>query len=123
LSRIAQRDKILDRQKLAVDAMRIGARRAGIIYVVGRPPNRQAETLKFRCGRDNYRRGQPMEDLKTKLEKLLSEADDCELIGKLAADAKKRELFTRLAADLRSMARDIEDVIAARLSNDKNAVP
>jgi hypothetical protein len=56
-----------------------------------------------------------MEDLKAKLEKLLSEAEDCELIGKLAADQKKRELFTRLAADLRTMARDVEAVIAARL--------
>jgi len=53
-----------------------------------------------------------MEDLNAKLKKLLSEADDCELIGKLACDPKKRELFRRLATDLKAMARDIEAVIA-----------
>ena len=64
-----------------------------------------------------------MEDLKAKVEKLLSDADDCELIGKLAADAKKRELFTRLAADLRTMARDVEAVIAGRLAEGKKQAP
>ena len=58
-----------------------------------------------------------MHDLSAKLEKLLSEADDCELIGRLAADGKKRELFKRLAADLRTLARDIEVVIAGRTSD------
>jgi hypothetical protein len=63
-----------------------------------------------------------MEDLNAKLAKLLSEAEDCELIGKLAADQKKRELFTRLAADLRTMARDVEAVIAGRSLEDKNGI-
>jgi hypothetical protein len=53
-----------------------------------------------------------MEDLSAKLEKLLIEAEDCDLIGRLATDPDKRELFERLAADLRAMARDIEAVIA-----------
>jgi hypothetical protein len=55
-----------------------------------------------------------MEDLSAKLEKLLAEAEDCDLIGKLATDRNKRELFKRLAHDLRQMTRDIEAVIAAR---------
>jgi predicted nuclease with TOPRIM domain len=55
-----------------------------------------------------------MEDLSAKLEKLLIEAEDCDLIGRLATDADKRELFKRLAADLRAMVRDIEAVIAGR---------
>ena len=55
-----------------------------------------------------------MQDLKAKLEKLRSEADDCELIARLANDIHKRELLLRLAVDLRTMARDIEIVIAAR---------
>ena len=55
-----------------------------------------------------------MQDLKAKLEKLRSEADDCELIARLANDIHKRELFLRLAVDLRTMARDIKTVIAAR---------
>jgi hypothetical protein len=55
-----------------------------------------------------------VQDLKSKLEKLLTEAEDCELIGRLATDIHKRELFLRLAVDLRAMARDIEAVIATR---------
>ena len=50
--------------------------------------------------------------LRVKLEKLLVEAEDCELIGRLATDPQKRELFKKLATDLRSMARDIEAKIA-----------
>jgi hypothetical protein len=57
-----------------------------------------------------------MEDdlLRIKLEKLFVEAEDCDLIGKLATDAQKRELFKKLANDLRSMTRDIEAKIAGR---------
>jgi hypothetical protein len=55
-----------------------------------------------------------MQDLHAKLEKILSEAEDCELIGRLATDIKKRQLFRKLAADLRSMVRDIEAVVAGR---------
>ena len=54
------------------------------------------------------------ENLTAKLEHLLTEAEDCEIIGKLAADARKRELFKRLAIDLRGMAREIEALIALR---------
>jgi hypothetical protein len=55
-----------------------------------------------------------MEDLSARLEKLLTEAEDCDLIGKLATDLKKRALFQKLASDLRSMAREVEAVIADR---------
>jgi hypothetical protein len=55
-----------------------------------------------------------MHDLHAKLDKLLMEAEDCDIIGRLATDAKKRELFRKLASDLRSMARDIEAMIAVR---------
>jgi hypothetical protein len=34
-----------------------------------------------------------VEDLKATLEKLLTDAEDCALIGKLATDEKKRELL------------------------------
>jgi hypothetical protein len=54
-----------------------------------------------------------MEDLSAKLEKLLIEAEDCELIGRLATDLSKRELFKKLAIDLRGMANDIQAVISA----------
>ena len=57
-----------------------------------------------------------MEDdlLRIKLEKLLVEAEDCELIGKLATDPQKRELFKKLATDLRNLACDIDAQIAGR---------
>jgi hypothetical protein len=55
-----------------------------------------------------------MQDFKARLEKLLSEADDCDLIARLATDIQKRELFERLARDYRAMAKDIEKIIAIR---------
>jgi len=51
-----------------------------------------------------------------RLAELRAEAEDCELIGRLATDVHKRELFLRLAVDLRGMARDIETMIATRPS-------
>ena len=59
-----------------------------------------------------------MQDMHAKLEKLLTEAEDCDIIGRLATDAKKRELFQRLAADLRGLARDIEAMIAGCEADD-----
>ena len=56
-----------------------------------------------------------MEDLDYlggKLEKLREDATDCELIGRLATDKNKRDLFRRLAIDLRTLAQDIEGLIA-----------
>jgi hypothetical protein len=45
--------------------------------------------------------GIAVEDLQATLERLLIDAEDCALIGKLATDKSKRDLFNRLAADLR----------------------
>lgn len=55
-----------------------------------------------------------MEDLQARLEQLLTDAEDCALIGKLATDARKRELFNRLATDLRGMAFDVQAMIALK---------
>ena len=55
-----------------------------------------------------------MEDLVAKREKLLTEAEDCDLIGRLATDPVKRELFKKLARDLRTMADDIGVMIGKR---------
>ena len=41
-----------------------------------------------------------MQDMLAQLEKLRSDAAECELIRDLATDPKKRELFDRLAAHL-----------------------
>jgi hypothetical protein len=53
-----------------------------------------------------------MKDLSSTREKLLSEAEDCDLIGQLATDLRKRELFKKLAIDLRAMAGDIQAAIS-----------
>jgi hypothetical protein len=55
-----------------------------------------------------------VEDLQATLDRLLTDAEDCALIGKLAADENKRDLFNRLAADLRSMASDVHAVMALK---------
>jgi hypothetical protein len=56
--------------------------------------------------------GIAVEDLKARLEKLPTDAEDCARIAKLAGDAKKRDLFNRLAKDLRRMAVDVEAMVA-----------
>ena len=55
-----------------------------------------------------------MEDLQARLDKLLIDAEDCALIGKLATDVRKRDLFNRLASDLRGMAFDVQALIALK---------
>jgi hypothetical protein len=58
-----------------------------------------------------------MKDLKEKLEKLRTDAEDCSLISKLATDKAKGELFARLAAQLRRMAEDVEVAIANKVAD------
>jgi SepF-like predicted cell division protein (DUF552 family) len=55
-----------------------------------------------------------MKDLKAELEKLLTNAEDCTLIARLATDKNKRETFSRIAKQLREMAADLQADIAAR---------
>lgn len=59
-----------------------------------------------------------MRELKAKLEKLRVEAEDCNLISKLATDPAKRELFARLSRQLLEMAAQVEAVIAAKTAGD-----
>lgn len=54
-----------------------------------------------------------MQDLKNRLEKLLVEAEDCDLIASLAADQVKRRTFKNLANQLRQMAAEVGAVIEA----------
>ncbi len=61
-----------------------------------------------------------MEDLKSKFDKLLAEAVDCDMIGNLATDKAKRDLFRKLASDLRMMARDIEALIVVKSKADSS---
>jgi hypothetical protein len=55
-----------------------------------------------------------MKDLQAKLEQLLAEAHDCELIGNLATDQAKRATFRRMAAQFRKMAEELKADIAAQ---------
>jgi len=50
-----------------------------------------------------------MLDLKTKIERLIADADDCELISRLATDVSKRASFRRLAEQYRKMAKQLQD--------------
>lgn len=55
-----------------------------------------------------------VDDLRAKLQRLLSEAADCDIIGNLAPDKAQRDSFRKLASELRATARDIEAMIVAR---------
>jgi heme oxygenase len=57
-----------------------------------------------------------MKDLRAKLEKLRTDAEDCDLIGRLATDKTKRETFRKLATRLRSAAADVEAAIAQKIA-------
>jgi hypothetical protein len=50
------------------------------------------------------RTGDAMQDMLAQLEKLRTDAAECELIRDLATDPKKRELFDRLSAHLSVLA-------------------
>jgi len=52
-----------------------------------------------------------MKDMKTHLERLLTDAEECALISKLATDRQKRELFAKLAAHLKELAAEVEQTI------------
>ncbi|TWC00449.1 hypothetical protein FBZ93_105246 [Bradyrhizobium macuxiense] len=49
-----------------------------------------------------------MKDMKAHLEKLRIEAEECELISKLATNATKKHLFAKLAAHHRTLANEVE---------------
>ena len=54
-----------------------------------------------------------MQDMLAQLEKLRSDAAECELIRDLATDPKKRELFDQLAAHLSGLASEVEKAMLA----------
>lgn len=51
-----------------------------------------------------------MKDVKQRIEKLRFDAEDCDLISKLATVPEKREAFLKLAEDYRKMARELETI-------------
>jgi hypothetical protein len=58
-----------------------------------------------------------MQDLREKLEKLRTDAEDCALISKLATDMAKRQIFAKLAEHLGQLANDVEAVIATKIAS------
>jgi hypothetical protein len=53
-------------------------------------------------------------DPREELEQLLTDAEDCELISKLAIEVATRERFGRVSAHLRGLATNFERLIAAQ---------
>lgn len=55
-----------------------------------------------------------MQDMRAALEKLQIEAEECELISKLATNATKKALFAKLAAHHHALADEVEQEMASR---------
>ncbi|WP_167386896.1 hypothetical protein [Bradyrhizobium mercantei] len=53
-----------------------------------------------------------MKDMQAHLEKLRIEAEECELISKLATNQTKKDLFARLAAHYRALAAEVEKAMS-----------
>ncbi len=62
-----------------------------------------------------------MQDMRTHLERLRTDAAECALIRDLATDPEKRALFTRLAAHLETLASEVEVALAAKLAGEQGA--
>ncbi|MEZ5764888.1 MAG: hypothetical protein R3D69_11955 [Xanthobacteraceae bacterium] len=57
-----------------------------------------------------------MQDLEARVQKLIMEAAECDLIANLAADPEKRSAFEDLARALRREAEAMKDVVASMRS-------
>ena len=58
-----------------------------------------------------------MQDLAQYLLKLRADAEECDLISKLAIDQRKHAVFATLADHLRKAATDVENAIAEKVGN------
>ncbi|UGV27267.1 hypothetical protein E0H22_17175 [Rhodopseudomonas boonkerdii] len=54
-----------------------------------------------------------MRDIKQRLEKLRTDAEECILISRLATNPTKRQTFEALAAEYQTMARHLETIFAS----------
>ncbi len=54
-----------------------------------------------------------MKDIKQRIEKLSTDAEECQLISRLAINHAKREAFEALAEKYRQMAKDLESLIGS----------
>ncbi|WP_043159276.1 hypothetical protein [Bradyrhizobium sp. Ai1a-2] len=53
-----------------------------------------------------------MKDMRAHLERLRNEAEECELISKLATNATKKALFAKLAEHHRALVKELEEAVA-----------
>ncbi|MGY3528819.1 hypothetical protein ACVIHD_002997 [Bradyrhizobium embrapense] len=53
-----------------------------------------------------------MQDMRAHLEKLRQEAEECELISKLATNGAKKHLFAKLAAHHRALADEVQKAMS-----------
>ncbi|MBO4225821.1 hypothetical protein [Bradyrhizobium neotropicale] len=58
-----------------------------------------------------------MKDMQAHLERLRNEAEECELISKLATNATKKALFAKLAEHHRALVREVEQAIVTASLN------
>jgi hypothetical protein len=58
-----------------------------------------------------------MKDMQAHLERLRNEAEECELISRLATNATKKALFAKLAEHHRALVKEVEQVIATSSIN------
>jgi hypothetical protein len=58
-----------------------------------------------------------MTDMRTRLNKLLVEAEDCALISKLATDPAKRELFAKLSEHYTLLAAEAQRALFSATSD------
>lgn len=63
-----------------------------------------------------------MKDMEAHLEKLRTDAAECQLISNLATDKDKQALFARLAEHLTNLALEVEQAIAQVLKSNGNDV-
>ena len=61
------------------------------------------------------------QDIQARIDKLLADAADCELICNLSTDVRKRAAFARLASQYTAMAEALRDEVAALINNPNNS--
>jgi hypothetical protein len=54
-----------------------------------------------------------MRDMRKHLERLRTDAAECETVSQVSTDSTKRDLFARLAAHLTTLANEVERVLTA----------
>jgi hypothetical protein len=97
---------------LHIQALRL----ATLTFVVER--TRDLDMKLFTCAAGGQYR---MQDMNVQLNKLLSDAAECRLMGKLTTDIEKRELLARVADYVSILAAEVERAIAKHVAGNGTA--